>query len=86
VNEKDHDFDEQFLKDCQDQVQKWIMEQQQDSMELDREIDREEVHKAIKALKTGKAGGFDGITGEMLKQGGEDLVLRYNVVLTEAGV
>jgi hypothetical protein len=50
------------------------MEQQQDSMELDREIDREEVHKAIKALKTGKAGGFDGITGEMLKQGGEDLV------------
>src|SRR3569623_279919 len=43
-------------------------------MELVREIDIEEVSKAIKALRAGKAGGFDDITGEMLKQGGEDLL------------
>ena len=63
VNEKDSDFDEQFLKECKDQIENWI-EQKQESIELDREIGREEVLRAVKALKAGKAAGYDGITGE----------------------
>ena len=74
VNEEDRDFDEQFLKDCQEQVENSIKEENQDQDELDREIDREEVGKAVKTLKTGKAGGFDGIINEMLKNGGEDMI------------
>ena len=73
VNEKDSDFDEQFLKECKDQIENWI-EQKQESIELDREIGREEVLRAVKALKAGKAAGYDGITGEILKQGGDDLI------------
>jgi len=73
VNEKDSDFDEQFLKECKDQIENWI-EQKQESIELDREIGREEVLRAVKALKAGKAAGYDGTTGEILKQGGDDLI------------
>ena len=40
----------------------------------EREIIREEVCRALKKLKTGKAPGIDGIRGEMLKCGGEVVV------------
>ena len=47
VNEKDPDFDEQFLQECQQQV----------GGELDKDIERAEVVKAVKAMKAGKASG-----------------------------
>ena len=65
VNEEDKDFDEHFLKECQNQVENWIKEQKHENAELDREIEKEEVLKAVKAMKAGKAGGYDGIMGEM---------------------
>ena len=34
-------------------------------------------------MKAGKAGGFDGITGEMLKQGGEDMIELTWVLIRE---
>ena len=48
------------MKECKDQIENWI-EQKQESIELDREIGREEVLRAVKALKAGKAAGYDGI-------------------------
>ena len=42
---------------------------------LNEEITELEVQKAIKKLKCGKACGLDGITAEMLKAGGQDVVL-----------
>jgi len=42
---------------------------------LNEEITELEVQKAIKKLKCGKACGLDGITAEMLKAGGKDVVL-----------
>ena len=38
------------------------------------EITKEEVWKAVKALKTGKAAGTDEILGEFIKFGGEKMV------------
>ena len=56
---------------------------------LNEEITELEVQKAIKKLKCGKACGLDGITAEMLKAGGQDVVLfltrMYNV-LFENGI
>ena len=74
MNEEDQDFDEHFLKACQNQVENWIKEQKHENAELDREIEKEEVLKAVKAMKPGKAGGYDGIMSEMFKRGGEDML------------
>ena len=56
---------------------------------LNEEITELEVQKAIKKLKCGKACGLDGITAEMLKAGGQDVVLfltRMFNVLFEKGI
>ena len=56
---------------------------------LNEEITELEVQKAIKKLKCGKACGLDGITAEMLKAGGQEVVLfltrKFNV-LFEKGI
>ena len=38
--------------------------------ENESEITKEEVERALKETKTGKAPGVDGVTAEMLKEGG----------------
>jgi hypothetical protein len=43
----------------------------------------EEVRKAVKRLKNGKAGGNDGIVAELLKYGGEGVINWLFEVLTE---
>ena len=52
-------------------------------VENESEITRGEVERALKETKTGKAPGVDGVTGEMLKEGGvtvvEWLVRLFNV-------
>ena len=56
---------------------------------MNEEITELEVQKAIKKLKCGKACGLDGITAEMLKAGGQDVVLlptRMFTVLFEKGI
>jgi len=56
---------------------------------LNEEITELEVQKAIKKLKCGKVCGLDGITAEMLKAGGQDVVLfltRMFNVLFEKGI
>ena len=56
---------------------------------LNEEITELEVQKAIKKLKCGKACGLDGITAEILKAGGQDVVLfltRMFNVLFEKGI
>ena len=56
---------------------------------LNEEITELEVQKAIKKLKCGKACGLDEITAEMLKAGGQDVVLfltRMFNVLLEKGI
>ena len=45
------------------------------------EITREETLEAIGALKNNRAAGWDEITGEMLKHGGEDLVTKLTELL-----
>ena len=40
----------------------------------ERKIWRKEVERAVKMLKSGKAPGVDGITGEMLKRGGKSMI------------
>jgi hypothetical protein len=57
VNEKDPDFDEQFLQECQQQIDGWMQELNKDRGELDKDIERAEVVKAVKAMKAGKASG-----------------------------
>ena len=53
-------------------------------------ISVEEVEKALKKMKSGKASGVDGVGVEMLKEGGESmiewLVRIYNVCLEEGNV
>ena len=56
---------------------------------LNEEITELQLQKAIKKLKCGKACGLDGITVEMFKAGGQDLMLfltRMFNVLFETGV
>ena len=59
-------------------VQVPVMERENES-----EITKEEVERALKETKTGKAPGVDGVTAEMLKEGGvtvvEWLVRVFNV-------
>ena len=43
----------------------------------------EELRKAVKRLKNGKAGWFDGILAELLKYGGEVVINWLFEVLTE---
>ena len=40
VNEKDPDFDEQFLQECQQQIGGWIQKLNEDRGELDKDIER----------------------------------------------
>ena len=42
--------------------------------DLDREISVQEVRRAIRKLKKGKAAGVDGVVAEILKEGGEEIV------------
>ena len=74
VNEVDTEFDEQHKKECEEQIDEWIQLQKEAQIGLDKPIDREEVVKAIKLGRSGKAGGYDGIIGEILKNGGEDMI------------
>ena len=56
---------------------------------LNEEITELEVQKAIKKLKCGKACGLDGITAEILKAGGQHVVIfltRMFNVLYEKGI
>ena len=56
---------------------------------LNDEITELVVQKGVKKLKCGKACGLDGITAEMLKAGGQDVVLfltRISNVLFEKGI
>jgi hypothetical protein len=46
----------------------------QASHRLDVPISKDEVLAAVKQLKKGKSAGSDGVTAEMLKEGGEDLI------------
>ena len=47
----------------------------------ERPIGRVEVEEAVKSLKAGKATGLDGVTAELLKKGGESMVLWLERVL-----
>ncbi len=38
---------------------------------MDNPIERTEVQRAVKAMKSGKASGINGIVSEILKRGGE---------------
>ncbi len=49
---------------------------------IQREIGRAEAEKAIARLKCGKAAGMDGVTGEMLKYGG-DAVVEWTLLICE---
>ena len=37
-------------------------------------IDTDDVTRAVKAIRNGKAGGTDGMIGELVKYGGEKLI------------
>ena len=64
VNEDDVNFEDQFIKDCKEQIDKWLERQMEAKGELDKPIERAEVRRAVKAMKSGKASGIDGIGGD----------------------
>ena len=74
VNEEDVNFEDQFIKDCKEQSDKWLERQMEAKGELDKPIERAEVRRAVKAMKSGKASGIDGIGSEILKRGGEEML------------
>ena len=74
ASESDTNFDDQFIKDCNEQIAKWLKVQEEAKRELDRPIEKEEVVNVVKSLKSGKACGIDGISGEILKHGGDELM------------
>ena len=49
------------------------------------EITRKETTEAVIVLKNNKAAGWDKITGEMLKHGEEDLVIKLTSFSTNVG-
>ena len=51
-----------------------ILSEVSENDRLDRQIDREEIAQCIKKLKNNKAGGCNGIVGELLKYGGSGMV------------
>jgi len=54
VNEEDANFDDQFIKDCKEQISSWLKRQKEANGELDKPIERTEVQRAIKAMNQGK--------------------------------
>ena len=74
VNEDDVNFDDQFIKDCKEQIDSWLKERKAARGDLDRPIERAEVERAVKKMKSGKASGVDGIVSEILKRGGEGML------------
>src|SRR3569623_1182969 len=75
--ESDTNFDGRFFKDCKEQIASWMKLQKDAKGELDRPIERREVVKAVKSMKSGKACGIDGISCEILKNGAKRQLNRH---------
>ena len=75
----DKDFDIESWKEIVSSVVNWEEKvnknrKQADKVEqLDREIDKEEIEKALSKMKNGKAAGDDECINEILKAGGEEM-------------
>ena len=74
VNEEDANFEDQFIKDCKEQIDNWLARQKEAKGELDKPIERAEVRRAVKAMKSGRVSGIDGIESEILKREGEEML------------
>ena len=68
-------FDVHWKKEVEDNVNGYssLSEEVADSV-LDKEIEMGEIAKCLRNLKNSKAGGSDGIVGELLKYGGSGMV------------
>ena len=80
-------FDRKFWDQTQQLVEKWNQDRQEGGGELDNIITEEEVKKAIKKIRRGKAAGVDGVVNEILKYAGEEmsrsLWLLFNTMFDE---
>ena len=72
-NADDPRFDKEFHHESHTLVKRWAQERTEGSGDLDGEIAMEEVDKAIKLLRRGKAAGLDGAVNEILKYAGPEM-------------
>ena len=66
-------FDKEFYHESHTLVTRWTQERTEGSDDLDGVITMEEVDKAIKLLRRGKAAGVDGAVNEILKYAGPEM-------------
>jgi hypothetical protein len=68
----DDGYDEKFKEEMERRVS--LIDEEDDESRLNERITRAEVERAVKDVKNGKAVGFDGIQGEMIKYGGSCMI------------
>ena len=72
---ENENFDEEFAKQVEKEIEDMIQNNNEKFSELDIQITLEEVEKIVSRLKNGKAAGTDGIVNEILRFGGENMNL-----------
>lgn len=86
----DDRYDREFWQETREMVEEWGKQQEVEEGELDEEITPEEVKKAMKELRRGKAPGVDGVVNEVLMYGGDAmeraLYMMFNVFFREERV
>ena len=83
-------FDNEFWQETQALVAHWSQDRTSMTSELDDKISLEEVDKAIKLLRRGKAAGVDGAVNEILKYAGPEMTrsiwVLFNMLFEEEQV